>query len=62
MEYMVDQSSGYDKVGFIRRDLHNSFARDRVISLNGFGAESLIAHFKTKMQMDLDIFFYYTVE
>lgn len=49
-------------MGFTRRYLYNSFARDSVINLNDFDAEILLAHFKTKMEMDHDLFFGYTID
>ncbi|KAF7127764.1 hypothetical protein RHSIM_Rhsim11G0186200 [Rhododendron simsii] len=57
MDLMTIQSGGFDKVGFVRKDLHNSVQADRKVELKDGDAEGILGYLSAKA-LDDPLFFY----
>ncbi|XP_028068809.1 protein FAR1-RELATED SEQUENCE 5-like [Camellia sinensis] len=62
MDFMVHQSGGYEKVGFIHRDLHNQFQAERKVQLAERDAEGALGYLSAKLDADPLFFFKYNVD
>ncbi|KAL7164412.1 hypothetical protein ACSBR2_040344 [Camellia fascicularis] len=62
MDFMVHQSGGYEKVGFIHRDLHNQFQAERKVQLAEGDAEGALGYLSAKLDADPLFFFKYNVD
>ncbi|KAL7203602.1 hypothetical protein ACSBR2_016799 [Camellia fascicularis] len=52
MDFMVHQLGGYEKVGFIHRDLHNQFQAERKVQLAERDVEGALGYSSTKLDAD----------
>lgn len=59
---MVDQAGSYDIVGFTLKYLHNKFIAKHNYGIHKTDAESLVSQFSTKIEIDHDILFKFTVD
>ncbi|KAF7129587.1 hypothetical protein RHSIM_Rhsim10G0060900 [Rhododendron simsii] len=57
MDLMTIQSGGFDKVGFVRKDLHNSVQADRKVELKDGDVEGILGYLSAKA-LDYPLFFY----
>ncbi|XP_028104542.1 protein FAR1-RELATED SEQUENCE 5-like [Camellia sinensis] len=62
MDFMIHQSGGYEKVGFIHRDFHNQFQAERKVQLAEGDAEGALGYLSTKLDADPLFFFKYNVD
>ncbi|KAL7186138.1 hypothetical protein ACSBR2_027983 [Camellia fascicularis] len=62
MDFMVHQSGGYEKVGFIHRDLHNQFQAEHKVQLAEGDAEGALGYLSAKLDADPLFFFKYNVD
>ncbi|KAL7192147.1 hypothetical protein ACSBR2_024069 [Camellia fascicularis] len=62
MDFMVHQSGGYEKVGFIHKDLHNQFQAERKVQLAERDAEGALGYLSAKLYADPLFFFKYNVD
>ncbi|KAL7212173.1 hypothetical protein ACSBR2_014946 [Camellia fascicularis] len=62
MDFMVHQSGGYEKVGFIHRDLHNQFQVERKVQLTEGDTEGALGYLSAKLDADPLFFFKYNVD
>ncbi|XP_028082073.1 uncharacterized protein LOC114283461 [Camellia sinensis] len=62
MDFMVYQSGGYEKVGFIHRDLHNQFQAECKVQLTEGDAEGALGYLSAKLDADPLFFFKYNVD
>ncbi|KAL7218017.1 hypothetical protein ACSBR2_011282 [Camellia fascicularis] len=52
MDFMVHQSGGYEKVGFIHRDLHNQFQAKCKVQLAEGDAKGALGYLSSKVHAD----------
>lgn len=59
---MVNQSRGFEQVGFKITDLHNQFTKECNTGIHITDSRTLIAHLVTMTEVDADLFFMYTID
>ncbi|RVX10646.1 Protein FAR1-related sequence 5 [Vitis vinifera] len=62
MDYMVQQSGGYNNVGFTKKDLYNHVDADRRVHLRDGDAEGALAYLCGKSEMDPSFYYKYNVD
>ncbi|KAF2914995.1 hypothetical protein DAI22_10g205800 [Oryza sativa Japonica Group] len=62
MEVMENNNGGYDKVGFVTRDLYNFFARYKKKRIEGRDADLVVNHLMAQQEQDPDFFFRYSID
>ncbi|RVX06762.1 Protein FAR1-related sequence 5 [Vitis vinifera] len=62
MDYMVQQSGGYNNVGFTKKDLYNHVDVDRRVHLRDGDAEGALAYLCGKSEMDPSFYYKYNVD
>ncbi|XP_058197504.1 protein FAR1-RELATED SEQUENCE 5-like [Rhododendron vialii] len=62
MDLMTIQSGGFDKVGFVRKDLHNTVQADRKVELKDGDAEVILGYLSAKALDDPMFFYKYDVD
>ncbi|RVW73011.1 Protein FAR1-related sequence 5 [Vitis vinifera] len=62
MDYMVQQSGGYNKVGFTKKDLYNHVDADRRVHLRDGDVEGVLAYLCGKSEMDPSFYYKYNVD
>ncbi|RVX07698.1 Protein FAR1-related sequence 5 [Vitis vinifera] len=62
MDYMVQQSGGYNNVGFTKKDLYNHVDADRRVHLRDGDAEGALAYLCRKSEMDPSFYYKYNVD
>ncbi|RVW64901.1 Protein FAR-RED impaired response 1 [Vitis vinifera] len=61
-DYMVQQSGGYNNVGFTKKDLYNHVDADRRVHLRDGDAEGALAYLCGKSEMDPSFYYKYNVD
>ena len=62
MDYMVQQSGGYNNVGFTKKDLYNHVDVDRRVHMRDSDAEGALAYLCGKFEMDPSFYYKYNVD
>ncbi|RVW68736.1 Protein FAR1-related sequence 5 [Vitis vinifera] len=62
MDYMVQQSGGYNNVGFTKKDLYNHVDADRRVHLRDGDAKGALAYLCGKSEMDPSFYYKYNVD
>ncbi|RVX03571.1 Protein FAR1-related sequence 5 [Vitis vinifera] len=62
MDYMVQQSGGYNNVGFTKKDLYNHVDADSRVHLRDGDAEGALAYLCGKSEMDPSFYYKYNVD
>ncbi len=59
---MEKNHGGYDKVGFVMRDLYNFFARYKKKRFKGRDADLVVNHLMAQQEQDPYFFFRYSID
>ncbi|WVZ82212.1 hypothetical protein U9M48_029499 [Paspalum notatum var. saurae] len=62
MNILEMQHGGYDKVGFVSRDIYNFCYQYKLKAIAGLDANTVICHMKERQERDPDFFFKYVVD
>ena len=62
MDYMVQQSSGYNNVGFTKKDLYNHVDVDHRVQMRDGDVEGALAYLCGKSKMDPSFYYKYNVD
>ncbi|KAL6321046.1 hypothetical protein AAG906_012029 [Vitis piasezkii] len=62
MDYMVQQSGGYNNVGFTKKDLYNHVDADRRVQMRDGDTEGALAYLCGKFEMDPSFYYKYNVD
>ncbi|KAI8551044.1 hypothetical protein RHMOL_Rhmol06G0154200 [Rhododendron molle] len=62
MDLMTIQSGGFDKVGFVRKDLHNTVQADQKVELKDGDVEGILGYLSAKALNDPLFFYKYDID
>ena len=62
IDYIVQQSSGYNNVGFIKKNLYNHVDADRRVHLRDGDAEGALSYLCGNSEMDPSFYYKYNVD